>query len=674
MSTSAKKSFATDFVNLLVAEIPEKEQLFLIQINSESQITRQVALQPKGLQSYFHRNLLDAKTDYFVTPATYNGEEGRTAKNINALYAIVVDVDCSEDNLNHSDGRKVTPGQLMTMVSGKDMSEAILNPNAVVNTGRGVQIWWMIRRMEGSAENQQLWLEAAKHIINQVEAFVSRLYMNCKPELGGFRVDYEASERLNGCFRLPGTFNPKTGTEVEAAIFHKRLHVIEDFWFGKEVLHGSVQVPKNSPTYIPEEIIIPWSQDMLKKLEDLRGHRNATPGNELRSEFCCIYLSLLKNLPYTDDEIDAAINRFNDGFKEPLTPSELKNALASARKKGYKYSTQAIIKHLHILPEELKVLGIKSVRKNVSAARRNQDFIQRFKEGSSIQDIATETGYSWHTVQRVVNECELPKRKEKVIELFKNDVPVADIAAQTNYTRRHVNRIINEYKKEQEVEPSSRQDIFVDSYNNVANAEDSRIIPISLEGVEQTHCLEDDIGKDIFVKSLNNVAELESNTVLLSCPEEEAKIRSLEDRDKQNTYADAYYSKNNDALLSALSDEGIVNGHKGVEVKGPIHDGVSEGETHRPFSPDKDDDICSTKYAAFERAKMPLSPALILMRDKLKKRYGTGLSEEEFDKHFTLLCEKICLSGEPKKEDIEAEFSAHPSKELDEMYLYLLGL
>ena len=70
----------------------------------------------------------------------------------------------------------------------------------------------------------------------------------------------------------------------------------------------------------------------------------------------------------------------------------------------------------------------------------------------------------------------------------------------------------------------------------------------------------------------------------------------------------------------------------------------------------------------------PFLPAIELLRAELKKRYAKGMSNSDFDQHFTPMLRAFELAGTPALDDVKAEFTGKLSPEQDEMYRFYLNI
>jgi predicted transcriptional regulator len=142
-------------------------------------------------------------------------------------------------------------------------------------------------------------------------------------------------------------------------------------------------------------------------------------GQEMRDRFCfTVYCALLAD----NSEADAwnKLLAFNDGFKEPLSLSALKQQMASATERKYRLTNTWVIGELVISEDEQQAIGLYPtsaesarhkapnynrdlIRKTVKQDRNNK-ILAMFSEGISKSQIARELEVSWNTVSRVIND------------------------------------------------------------------------------------------------------------------------------------------------------------------------------------------------------------------------------------------------------------------------------
>jgi transposase-like protein len=260
--------------------------------------------------------------------------------------------------------------------------------------------------------------------------------------LGALSIDRSASVRLAGLFRLPFTYNTKTGRRNSAHIRnHNRydLRKMLDRYVPAEYNPHKSQKPRHwaaaeESSVVPVQEYVPLADldaEVLKggktamarrvqQLVRLRALRNAPMGQEMRDRFCfTVYCALLAD--YEQEEAWNRLLAFNLGFKQPLPYPALKQMMSSASEKKYRLTNEWIIGELEITEEEQQNIGLSRASETRSermsrnytrdlirnSLRENRDklIVSLFSQGKNKSEIARELGISWGTVAKVIQNA-----------------------------------------------------------------------------------------------------------------------------------------------------------------------------------------------------------------------------------------------------------------------------
>ena len=286
-------------------------------------------------------------------------------------------------------------------------------------------------------------------------------------------LDRSASIKLAGLFRLPFTVNTKTGRMGTAQILRKERYVL------REMIESYVpaEYNPNKPTgrirrawavtneieQVPEQEYVPLaSRDAevlrggstamaarVQQLIRLRALRNAPMGQEMRDRFCfTVYCALLAD----NNQADAwnKLLAFNEGFKEPLSLSALKQQMSSATERKYRLTNTWVIGELKITEDEQEAINLHPtsaqserhkapnyardlIRKTVKEDRNNK-ILAMYADGLSKAQIAREMEISWKTVSKVINDeqarMEALRAAQDAVEAALIEEPVA-VGAET---------------------------------------------------------------------------------------------------------------------------------------------------------------------------------------------------------------------------------------------------
>lgn len=362
------------------------------------------------------------RLDYYITANAFSGVQ-RDTEGVFALHNIVVDVDCHGEDVDE------TPAELaqaFVWLCSRDLwtTGIMPEPNSIVMTGRGVQMWWAIDPI--SVKLEWIYRRIQKWIMDTMED----LRAENEDRLRGLSID-AASKNIAGWFRLPLTYNTKAkrwGT----------LHIRRTGRYNHQDLLDAIPAdytPRREQSrektgeqmgYIP---LAAYDADVLHdgttimarrvyQLIRLRALRDAAKGDEMRDRFCfVVYCALLAD--HEPDEAWRRLLAFNAGFKEPLAVRKLAQMMKTAEQKGYKISNEWIIGQLDITEAEQDAIGLHIAGSHAGAARRSNytrdqiraakkedrdaKILALFAAGQSKAAIARELDVSRNTVLKVVN-------------------------------------------------------------------------------------------------------------------------------------------------------------------------------------------------------------------------------------------------------------------------------
>lgn len=451
MPTLLSNPHTAPFIDLLTSELTDDDHIFLVELDQGKNFVSQQALPPQGLSALLSGATLDPTHHYYVSANTFRAEGKRTAADLQSLNAIVADIDCHGSTIPaaHRNFRL----DYLTHLLKHDLADDILPlPNIIVRSGRGLQVWWLLHPVAADEDTVRRWKQAAAAIANTLFHALHSNDFNLDDmyTLWGLDVDVNASTQPNGDYRLPGSTNPNTGTVVKAEVLSPERRSIHEF-DSLPSLPAPTQAPATRRTLTKNKNIVEWSEHMLKRVELLRQCRGAIAGDELRNNFCFVYLCLLKNLSITDDEIKQRLLTFNQGFACPMNRGELRSSLTTPWKKHYRLSTACIIELLEINDTEAATIGLKTVLPlpDLRAARRqrNEEIIRLAQQGTKVKDIAAQLSVSENTVRKVIKTNKIPSRKELIVRLHQQGLTNAEIAQRAKCTVRNVQLALKNAKK-----------------------------------------------------------------------------------------------------------------------------------------------------------------------------------------------------------------------------------
>ena len=134
--------------------------------------------------------------DYYITANSFKTIK-RSKNNLFGLHNIVIDLD------DHSSSPLTVKESCNELIWRLKRDKEIPAPTYIHYTGRGVQLWYCIKEI--SSKLYFLWLDAVNRLIDM---FKNLLEDNPCITLN---VDEGASRNCAGYFRMPGSYNTKTG-------------------------------------------------------------------------------------------------------------------------------------------------------------------------------------------------------------------------------------------------------------------------------------------------------------------------------------------------------------------------------------------------------------------------------------------------------------------------------
>lgn len=407
--------------------------------------------------------------DYYIMANTVTGVK-RRKESLFTLQNIVIDID------NHGDDFSEESVKEFIWRLHRDWPEEMPKPTSVVETGRGIQLWWHILPVH--AKCKPYFDEVREEFMRQIQILLDEY-----SSLDSFTIDSTASCNDVGYFRLPFSVNTKVAALAVATIENgENNYVLQDLVEKvKKLKNGQLdQSPalekrpllseydkKIIPRFHDSEIsILKNSSDLsffrMKQLISLRKIRNRKISLETRNNLnFMVYNTLLPKM--SEEKAWEKLLLFNQGFKEPMTESELRGVIVTAKDKGgYKYSNEKMIKFLQITPGEQEKIGLystndskkqkKLVRCSHDPARdakrafskevRNQRIFSLAKTNMSLTEISEDVGVSVSTVSKVLGFSENKEnKKKKAIKMLKNGESISAIVAETTLSRSTIKRL-----------------------------------------------------------------------------------------------------------------------------------------------------------------------------------------------------------------------------------------
>lgn len=304
---------------------------------------------------------------------------------------------------------------------------AAIIPSYVVDTGRGLQIWYILRRsipMNGT--------EASKKALELRDSFIE-LAHEYFSEVLGLPVDTACND-LARVGRIPGTWNSKAGCYAKTIIScvsgdsYTDLGPAVKAW--RDVLRECRPKAKSVPPRHQNSITSfnPLLHARRFELIALRDRRNTKGLEEFRHEVLYAFAETAVR-EYDDAAALEEMEAFNNGFRRPLPPRDVRSTWKSAvgrKNKGYKpYGSKTLAEHIRLSNVEAgQFFGTTTSRELQRAearekkAQRNKKISQMLSEGFSYAKIAKEVQCTKQTVYNYVKAQKKAAQRQRELWLM----------------------------------------------------------------------------------------------------------------------------------------------------------------------------------------------------------------------------------------------------------------
>ena len=365
----------------------------------------------------------------------------RNSNNIRRINALYIDLD------NHKEiVTKEMVQALLKHLQNKYYGKVIPDPTIVVETGRGVQLIFLLEHLP--KQGLKFWQNIENELAKRLKS------LNFK----GFELD-ESCTDVTRVFRMPGTLNTKSNSYAEIVEINNNIYRLDEL--KKEYFK---YIPKSTRKRKNKVLNLTSGQTGLniyelnwKRREDIQRIQDLRHGEceGLREVMCFLYRYYSCLIESNCKEALNKMLKFNQRFSDPLPLGEVIKATESAEKaykkycesltenkgsivvfengefklKGYNYTNTKLIKLLKIKEEEQRHLLILISRKE-KYKRNNLRRTPRNKNGLTQK------------------QQELQDLKNKIIKMKKNKIKNKEIAKELNITIKSLERYITKLKKD----------------------------------------------------------------------------------------------------------------------------------------------------------------------------------------------------------------------------------
>lgn len=371
-----------------------------------------------------------SKYDYYVTANTTKTNE-RTIENLFSYNNIVIDIDCHETTELYII-QQLLDELLYRLERDLFNTLELPEPNIIVKTGRGVQLWYCINQIP----SQMSWLYdmGRKAIIQGISDVLEEYtYLN------DLKIDMVASGNDVGIFRLPGSWNTKVNKRVETTILSPFKYNVNDL----ACYFKPIEAPQRTKTKKAREL----SHKRLNVLETIyearRGQREGS-----RDTLMFLYYNNLVQC-YSCEYADKKLNELNDGFRFPLKERELSNIKKYIDSKGFlKFKEQTFKDWLGMSEEEKKMINLRMTKEEQRKQKRlekkkNQETVKKLAlNGLSIIEISKQTNLHRNTVKLILKDIDFKTlRNNRIKELKEQGMTKKEIATLMNVSVETVKRV-----------------------------------------------------------------------------------------------------------------------------------------------------------------------------------------------------------------------------------------
>lgn len=298
--------------------------------------------------------LLSLNTDTYISINSFYVPV-RKSENVRKLNGFLIDLDLHDKVMN-----EYCLDAAMYFLEQDYFNKIIPEPSIIVNTGRGLQLFFKINNL--SKNLVSIWRRVEDSMIEALKDF----------DYHGFKVDSNCSDVSRVC-RLPGTINTKSNSMAKIIVNNNVEYdideIIDGYFANLRVIKDKTKKNKLAKE---RKIYNFYNLHSLHyaRLKDIEKLQKLREGNcEGHREFLCFLYRYYSLLLTKDSEaaIEATI-AFNSNFTVPLSNNDIITSTKSAEKAfkirysdsenpkykfgGYNYSNLSLIKKLNISSEE----------------------------------------------------------------------------------------------------------------------------------------------------------------------------------------------------------------------------------------------------------------------------------------------------------------------------------
>ncbi len=364
---------------------------------------------------------------------THNGffEPNRKSESARQLNALFFDLDCHDRPI--SEVRSVVERTIRMLENAVD-SEKLPAPTMVIDSGRGVQLFYVLKRSVPTYSNGE---ENSKSItfFKSVQSRMMDVLEHLLKDIDGISVD-RATGDFSRVSRIPGTYNHAAGRAARLVEASNRFHSLSDLSsFAAKYLIENAAEHTTRTAIRPRATMLhykPLMMSRLSKVIELQAYRHFRCEGE-RELMSFVFYNTAVQI-YSRVDAKNRLRAFNARFVSPLAESELvgiersvDNVVNYQGQEGfYLIGAQRLTELLGLTAEENEAISFFESKRAILRAQAKRDTAQKRRDRNerivelrrttrlTQREIANEVGVSLRTVASVLSKQATNQRFEKI--------------------------------------------------------------------------------------------------------------------------------------------------------------------------------------------------------------------------------------------------------------------
>ncbi len=401
-------------------------------INSNGKIVRDRGQKNIRLVTCRHPDELPetAQSLYYIRQDTYIQKNRFKSPNTHCksdLFGysnIVIDIDrhCMFSSFSKADTQKRIDELMYALQEILFEDPDFPMPNAVVYTGRGIQLWWHLVPTYAMDSTSAYYQAVVQYFIDKINAVLNVQFED-------FSIDVGASKNEAGLVRLPGTFNTKSCSYGGFTIYHCDAMDLKET---AESLPCTEKKMKPAVKKSKSILFAERRERQLSKLFELRQKNGMEDDVGTRDFYLFFIFNAYLSAGASKEEAERHMLAFNSKFQHPMPEREIMRYMSSSiRNEGYRCTNEKVADDLHVTEEEQALIGMFQiyVSKKTKKKERNDKILSA--NCMTEKEAAEQAQCSESTVSRTLKkEHKTSKRKKirsKILAALKRGQSVASL-------------------------------------------------------------------------------------------------------------------------------------------------------------------------------------------------------------------------------------------------------